>query len=90
MISSDQLQIPSCPICKETHLYSLQVERTFSFAYTITQLPLETRRHFTRLFTCPKDGERFQVRFSLTETQSAKIKSVEDGGVVTEEDDEQE
>lgn len=90
MSQADVITIKGCPKCQRTHRYALQVVR--SYALTLARAgtrPATTHKEFTRLFTCLKTGENFQVKFSLEESASDRIDSVAIGQSLPEVPDDQ-
>ena len=82
---NETLTIELCPLCKNPHQFNVEVERAISMAYLSFNTPKQKTRFFTRLFTCPKTGNDFQARFSLTESTNSTIESVNITGISDEE-----
>jgi hypothetical protein len=87
-MSTEHLNIPNCPKCKDGHRYKLNVERAIVMKMlTMSDMSEQPRRvRITRLFTCPTKNEEFQASFFLTDTSSSRIESVEVGGIANDND----
>ena len=85
--SEDTLTIQNCPMCGKGHKYQLEIHRTLSMSFITpnnTGNSNRTRKHFIRLFTCPKTDKDFEVLFWLEETSNAVILSVDIKGLAKE------
>ena len=87
-MSTEHLDIPSCPKCKDRHRYRLNVERSVVIKMIrmsdMHEQPRQVR--FTRLFTCPIKNEEFEASFILTDTSSSRIRSVDVEGIANDND----
>lgn len=87
-MSTEHLDIPNCPKCKDGHRYKLNVERSIVIKMlTMSDMSEQPRPvRITRLFTCPIKNEEFQASFILTDTSSSRIKSVDVVGITNDND----
>jgi len=77
-MAEEELTIDYCPICRKSHTYKLEVNRSlFMKMITATEIHEKPKaRRFTRLFNCPETSRRFEARFILYESSDDKIKSI--------------
>jgi len=80
-MSDEHIDIRGCPKCGAEHRYSLKVERAYVMRLITGGPEPISRVSFTRLFTCPIKNEEFQAEFTLTDSSSGKITSVEVLGI---------
>lgn len=82
---SEQLCIP-CPVCYNSHVYKIVVERDVMMGWGLSSGSAEVPRRvrFERLFVCPEKNTDFQATLTLTDTSLDRIKRVEVGEAVTE------
>jgi len=82
-MSSEYIDISTCPICKGRHRYNLDVKRalvmTLILGADMSERPRQ--RNFVRLFTCPKKNKEFQASFNLEDTSRDRISDVDVLGV---------
>lgn len=74
----ETITIAECPHCKQTHKYSLQVERTMVIKLMVAE-DLNNRPKpiiFSRIFTCPNKNEQFQAQITLFQSSTKHINSV--------------
>jgi hypothetical protein len=82
-MSTEHLDVSTCPKCKGSHRYRLDVERSVVMRLmTMSDVPARPSPvRFTRFFTCPTKNEEFQASFVLRDTSSNKIRGVRVIGV---------
>jgi len=66
----------SCPVCGDTHSYTLMVERAHILGLTMPDTLTTRTRSFVRLFTCPVKGTQFQATLKLRESGMEQINKV--------------
>lgn len=73
-----------CPLCKETHEYSLEVEKDTVFYYITEEILSQSpkQRSFVRLLMCPNNQKMFQATITVNGTVSKIIKDVKVKGVL--------
>jgi len=72
---NEKLEI-KCPLCSKSHTYNLEISRTIIRYFCGTYGPWYDKE-FTRLFSCPVKGEKFQATFILSESRENLIDSIE-------------
>jgi hypothetical protein len=78
MSGEDTVLISNCPLCKGSHTYQLDVERTYYSAFTPSFSSRDSPKlaRFTRFFICPSKNKKFQASFELPVRFGSMIKSV--------------
>ena len=68
--TTEKLEL-KCPICKETHEYSINVDRSLIlyslFVPSSTKSTKRTVKKFKRVFVCPVKNEQFQAIITMEE-----------------------
>jgi hypothetical protein len=72
-MSIENFEIKICPKCHKTHNYKLEVKRSIVLGFSGEA---ESKKSFTRLFTCPETQDDFEIIFTLTESNLNKINQV--------------
>lgn len=80
-MSGDNIRIDKCPVCGETHVYDITIQRSLIIQLMVTsemEFPLKTEaQKFTRLFICPNKGTKYKATFELFTHSPGGIESVE-------------
>ena len=80
------IAIKECPLCSNSHSYSLLVQRSSVFKMMVADMTLEPEKprrvRFKRIFTCPVKNNMFQATIIMYETSDSKIKSLEVEGII--------
>ena len=66
--TTEKLEL-KCPICKGTHEYNINVDRS-GILYSMLFAPIPTKRtvkKFKRVFVCPDKNEQFQAIVTMEE-----------------------
>jgi len=66
--TTEKLEL-KCPICKEKHEYSINVDRSHILYYMLSSpSPTErTVKKFKRIFVCPDKNQQFQAIVTMEE-----------------------
>lgn len=66
-----------CPVCGDSHLYNLEVERSVVVYNRLPKNAFKERViRFTRLFVCPVKQPDFQATFILSDIPHSPIRTV--------------
>ncbi len=79
-MAEDTIRIAECPLCGESHQYSMKVNREI-ISGLATQPQSFRQVSFQREFACPKTKDGFEGTITLTETTMMPIVSVEILGI---------
>lgn len=78
-IPQDVFLIQMCPICSDSHFYALKIEKAIWMGMDVAPVrPLK----FTRLFTCPKTNDDFQVSTFLIQPSDIEYTKILTLGIV--------
>lgn len=85
---SETIKIEKCPLCSNSHVYKLAVERSWivKMIQFYDSVELSRKIKFTRIFICPEKNQEFQNVFYLSETDSDEINNVTVVGIASDED----
>jgi hypothetical protein len=92
-MSTEHIDISTCPKGKDRHRYKLDVERSLvmkfmgfgaGFGAPERLRPVK----FTRFFTCPVRNKEFEASFILRDDSGSRIRGVQVAGIANDDDKE--
>ncbi len=76
----EKIALDKCPICGESHIFNLKVERV-TILRNLTMDDLNrtpTKKTFIRIFNCPKENKKFQGTITLYGDDIKNVEIIED------------